>query len=276
MKALLRALGVAALAALGVALVAGTAVLYFGLYNVAGTEPHWGATVWVLDKAMRSSARIRATSLAVPALEDTARIASGADLYRQHCEPCHGGPGLAPQPFALGMVPLPANLAYTAREWPPQQLFWVVKHGIKMTGMPSWSFRLSDAQIWAIVAFLPAMARMTPGEYRALPPAASAAAAPTAPPRAPDARRGWLAIQQYACPTCHLIPGIATANAPVGPPLTGMAQRAFIAGVLPNTFENMTHWIRAPQQVAPHSAMPALGVSTQDAADIAAYLATLD
>ena len=64
--------------------------------------------------------------------------------------------------------------------------------------------------------------------------------------------------------------------APVGPPLAGIARRAFIAGVLPNTDDNMVRWLRAPQQIDPRSAMPTLGLGAQDAADIAAFLRTLD
>lgn len=73
-------------------------------------------------------------------------------------------------PFALGLTPLPAPLAQTAREWTPGELFWVVKHGIKMTGMPAWRFRLDDVQTWALVAFMrERLALLSPMDYRALP-----------------------------------------------------------------------------------------------------------
>ena len=91
----------------------------------------------------------------------------------------------------------------------------------------------------------------------------------------PDAERGKTAIHQYACVTCHAIPGIVGSNAPVGPPLAGIGTRAVIAGVLPNTGDAMIRWLRSPQSIRPQGAMPNLGVTEQDAADIAAYLATL-
>ena len=95
-----------------------------------------------------------------------------------------------------------------------------------------------------------------------------------APAKTPDI--GIEAINQYACVTCHEIPGIVGANAPVGPPLKGVASRVMLGGVLPNSPENMVLWLRHPQKVAPLSAMPDLGVTEQDARDIAAYLATLE
>ena len=90
-----------------------------------------------------------------------------------------------------------------------------------------------------------------------------------------DVQRGRVAIRQYACPTCHLIPGITGANATVGPPLKGIAGRSYLGGVLRNTPDQMVAWLRNPQRFAPLSAMPDLGVTEADARDIAAYLYTL-
>ena len=87
--------------------------------------------------------------------------------------------------------------------------------------------------------------------------------------------RGPLLIRSYGCSTCHTIAGVAGANGLVGPPLTGIAQRAYIAGVLPNAPENMVRWIQHPRAVDSLTAMPELGVSSADARDIAAYLYTL-
>ena len=95
-------------------------------------------------------------------------------------------------------------------------------------------------------------------------------------PGAGDARRGRQAIQQYACVTCHAIPGVVGSQAPVGPSLARIATRSFIAGVLPNSAENMELWLIAPQDVKPGTAMPDLDMSPRDAKDIAAYLATLN
>src|SRR6185437_2213912 len=90
-----------------------------------------------------------------------------------------------------------------------------------------------------------------------------------------DAHRGALAIQHYGCGSCHDIPGISLATGRVGPPLGGIADRAMIAGIVPNTPDEMVRWIVMPQSMSPGNAMPNLGVTDGEARDIAAYLYTL-
>jgi cytochrome c len=90
-----------------------------------------------------------------------------------------------------------------------------------------------------------------------------------------NVQRGAQLIPQYGCGSCHTIAGIDGAKGLVGPPLTGIADRAYIAGMLANNPDNMVTWIMHPQQVVPGNAMLDLGVSDADARDIAAYLYTL-
>jgi cytochrome c2 len=90
-----------------------------------------------------------------------------------------------------------------------------------------------------------------------------------------DAHRGAAVIEQYGCGSCHTIPGVRNAKGLVGPPLLWWSRRTFIAGELPNTPENLVRWVRAPQSVEPHTAMPTLGLSDRQARDVAAYLYTL-
>ena len=267
------------------AALTGAAVILGGLYDISATDQHLAPTYKVLDTALRRAVKRRADELEVPPLDGAGTIERGLSLYHEHCVQCHGAPGVAPQPFALGLTPLAANLAYTAREWGAAELFWVVKNGIKMTAMPAWEFRLSDAEMWAVVAFMEKLPELSPMDYRAalarLRPAAApsqaqtgAAEAEVAPGTASVAR-GRQAMLQYACVTCHRIPGVVGPNAPVGPPLEGIGTRAFIAGVLPNEPHHMVRWLRSPQAVNPLSAMPDLGVGERDARDMAAFLATL-
>ena len=87
-----------------------------------------------------------------------------------------------------------------------------------------------------------------------------------------DVARGRQLIYGYNCGSCHTIPGVAEAKGTVGPPLQGFGNRYYIAGSLVNTPEHLFRWIREPQQVEPGTAMPDLGVTEKQAADIAAYL----
>jgi len=92
------------------------------------------------------------------------------------------------------------------------------------------------------------------------------------PDLAGDPERGRLLLRQYGCASCHNIPGVATAGGNVGPPLDGVARRVYLGGVLPNTPENMSRWIRAPRQFDPLTAMPAMQVPEAEAQDMVAYL----
>ena len=87
-----------------------------------------------------------------------------------------------------------------------------------------------------------------------------------------DPVRGGREIVAAGCGACHEIAGIAGARGRVGPPLTGFAQRAYIAGVVPNTADNLVQWIQNPQSIEPRTAMPNLGLDQQTARDIAAFL----
>lgn len=103
---------------------------------------------------------------------------------------------------------------------------------------------------------------------------ASATDPPTAAPGG-DAAHGKALIGAFGCGACHEIPGVSGADGLVGPPLTSIGRRTVIAGVLPNTPENLEHWLMAPQSVVPGNAMPDMGIKQDEARDVAAYLYTL-
>jgi cytochrome c2 len=90
-----------------------------------------------------------------------------------------------------------------------------------------------------------------------------------------DPGNGPIAMRRYGCPSCHTIPGVPGAYGLVGPSLGGIASRMYIAGMLPNTPENMLLWIQAPQGVNPRTAMPNMGIPEPEARDIVGYLYTL-
>ncbi len=86
------------------------------------------------------------------------------------------------------------------------------------------------------------------------------------------AARGESVIVDKSCGSCHTIPGISGARGVVGPPLLFFSRRTMIAGQLPNSPENLIRWVRSPQSVEPDTAMPNLGLTEQEARDVAAYL----
>ncbi|HEY0848056.1 MAG TPA: c-type cytochrome [Noviherbaspirillum sp.] len=267
----------------GLAAAAGAAFVYAGIYNIAATEQHTAPVYWLLDYAMRRSVKQRSDEVAPPDLRDAPRIRRGFVLYRAKCVQCHGAPGISPDDLGFGMTPAPASLVATAREWSATEIYWVVRNGIKMSGMPGWEYRLNNDDIWNIVAFVQRLPTLSPKDYEqwiaAIPADAAEQGAAQRSSAAilhqGDPEAGRRAIGQYLCATCHRIPGIVGASKHVGPPLDRIATRKYIAGILPNTRENMIRWLQDPKQVDPLSAMPALGVREQDARDMAAFLSTL-
>jgi mono/diheme cytochrome c family protein len=263
------------LAVLAVLGLGGVAFVYSGLYDISATDQHLPPTFHAMKKTMERSVERRARDIPVPGdLGSATQLVRGLALFRAHCVQCHGAPGVAPEPFALALRPLPTPLVHSGREREPGYLYWVVKQGIKMTAMPSWEMRMSEDDMWAVVAFMRRLPHLSPAQYAALhaPPLEPADIPATGPP---DAQRGKRAMLQYACVACHQIPGVTGAEAAVGPPLHGVGSRKVIGGVLDNTPDNMARWLMAPREYAPGSAMPNLGVTSRDAADMAAYLATL-
>jgi mono/diheme cytochrome c family protein len=143
-------------------------VVLGGVYGLAALHQHTGPVYAVLDLARIRSIEARAKNIDPPPLADPARVKLGLRIYRDNCLPCHGAPGVPPEDFGKGMLPTPTNLVQIARERSPEYLYWVVENGIRMTGMPAWKFRLSGEEIWAVVAFMEQLPRLSPREYAAL------------------------------------------------------------------------------------------------------------
>jgi mono/diheme cytochrome c family protein len=262
------------------AVVGGILFIYSGIYNVAALDQHGRITNWLLHTVALNSIERRARDVKIPDLGDRAKIARGLIVYRQDCEQCHGAPGAAPAAFAMGLMPGPPPMIQVAREWPANEIYWVVRNGLKMTAMPPWRYRMTDGQLWDVVAFVETLPKLTPTQYQARVKAEggsvkAAGDEATDPSGVGDPRRGKLALQQYACAACHVIPGVIAPAGRVGPVLTGMSERSIVAGLQANTPENMIEWIRHPDKVSPGTAMPDMGVTEQDARDMAAYLGTL-
>ena len=132
----------------------GAAFIYSGGFNVAATSPHWPVTSWAMETVRVHSIKMHATGIVPPNnLDDQAKVVMGTEHFAAHCAVCHGAPGVPKGEIAEGLYPPPANLAAAAQRYTPAELFWIIKNGIKMTGMPSWSDH-SDDELWATVAFL--------------------------------------------------------------------------------------------------------------------------
>jgi len=239
------------------AAVAAGAVVYGGLYNVGATWQHWQVTHTVLETAMRHSVRRRARDIAEPPLDDGQRVLRGAACFRDKCVQCHGAPGVAQGDIGRSMQPLPGPLVDAPLHWRARELYWVTRHGIKMSGMPAWEYRLTEAELWDVVAFMQQLPLLSAPAYAEMlqraPSAPACGRGPATPlANAPvDAERGRQALHQYACSACHVIPGVTGSSPHVGPTLDGIGSRKLIAGTLPNTPDNLVLWLMKTQQVKP-------------------------
>jgi mono/diheme cytochrome c family protein len=142
---------------LAIVIAVGAAVFFFGgFFNVAASEPSLGIVNWALVQVRMASVD-RRSDLASPVdLSSPEVVRAGARAFSDRgCVNCHGAPGVKWQKFSEGLNPDPPDLKEIAHEREPAQLFWVVKHGIKMTGMPSFgAIGTDDNEIWSIVAFV--------------------------------------------------------------------------------------------------------------------------
>lgn len=169
--------GAAAIGALALAVllgVVGLFVVYSGAYNVAATEEHVSFVRWAFDTTFQNSVERRATEVAAPETLTAAMISAGAGSYKSMCQHCHGAPGAERAGWASGMRPLPPHLTEAAAHWKIEEVFWLVRHGAKMTGMPAFGPTHDDQTLWSIAAFIKELPGMTPERYAELGSAGSA------------------------------------------------------------------------------------------------------
>ena len=139
-----------------------------GLYNVAATNPHFKLTNALLHTVMRYSVKARASGIATPPLDDPALIEQGFADYREMCQVCHGAPGIDPDEAGKGLTPRPPDLTRTAGRWSDAELFWIIKNGVRMTGMPAWGPTHDDARLWSMVAFVRRLPSLSARDYASL------------------------------------------------------------------------------------------------------------
>jgi len=152
-----------------VAVIAGFMFVWFGVFNVSASDKHWAITNTFLEIVRDRSISARAETMQVPDLTDVTRIKRGAANYGAMCAQCHLAPGVDSSELYEGLNPKPPVL-YKNADFAnkPNETFWVVKNGIKMTGMPAWGINNSDEQIWDMIALVSALDNMTATQYQEL------------------------------------------------------------------------------------------------------------
>jgi mono/diheme cytochrome c family protein len=170
-----------AIGALAVIFGVGAAVYFFGgFYSVAGTQEDPTIVHWALAQVREASISRHAHDTPPAGLDDPAKVQAGAREFAKHgCANCHGAPGVNWAKFSEGLKPDPPDLKEVVNEVTPSQLFWVIKNGINMTGMPSFKLAgVKDDDIWLIVAFLKQLPKIKEADYKAWTAPAAAAPAP--------------------------------------------------------------------------------------------------
>ncbi len=160
----------AVIGALAIVVAIGAAIFFFGgFYSVAGTAEEPGVVAWALINVRQASIDRHATDQPPISLDDPATVQAGARAFAARgCTNCHGGPGVGWAKFSEGLRPDPPDLKDIAKEREPRQLFWVVKNGVKMTGMPSFgSIGTPDQEIWTIAAFIKKLPTVSEADFKA-------------------------------------------------------------------------------------------------------------
>jgi mono/diheme cytochrome c family protein len=163
------------LATLGITAI--SVIIYSGVVDVAADEPHGKFVYWLLEQTRENSIAKASANITVPDLSDFELLLSGGADYGFMCASCHLAPGQKESDMSLGLYPAPANLSITdeehikhggSNEFAQARNFWIIKHGIKASGMPAWGKTHDDQRIWAMVAFLERLPALTPEQYQIL------------------------------------------------------------------------------------------------------------
>jgi cytochrome c553 len=136
-----------------------------GIYNAGASSPHTKLTEWITHDTMIHSVKRQAKGVTPPVWTSGSQLLAGFCAYETHCVACHGAAAVARQQWVNGMEPQPPYLLDEQQRFTPGQLFWIIKNGIKMTGMPAWRESMSDRQIWNVVAWIEASAKLPPESY---------------------------------------------------------------------------------------------------------------
>jgi mono/diheme cytochrome c family protein len=157
-----------AIAVIAVAVSIGAAAaawfVFSGRYDVGADTPHWDVTRRLIEFVRDRSIAARARDVEVPDLRDEQIVLRGAGQYAAMCANCHLAPEQEDSEIRPGLYPRPPNL--TEQRFDPKTVFWVTKHGLKMSGMPAWGVGHDDETIWSIVAFVNKLPGLSAEHYK--------------------------------------------------------------------------------------------------------------
>lgn len=152
----------------GIALVAGAMVVVSGIVPIKASSGHWEITRWFLSFSMSRSVATWSLGVDSPPEANRAQLLKGAGHYQTGCVQCHGSPERGPNPIARALTPEPPALQQAVSQWDSEELFYIVMHGVKLTGMPAWPELQRSDEVWAMVAFLRQLPGLDKTEYREL------------------------------------------------------------------------------------------------------------
>jgi mono/diheme cytochrome c family protein len=145
----------------------GLLYIYSGAYNIAATDEHTGLVRWALNTTQEQSIHARAGDVTISLPADSAALRRGFQAYTEMCVVCHGAPGQERGWMGQGMNPEPPDLSHAAEEFSAEEVYWIIRHGIKMAGMPALEPTHSEEEILELVAFVEQLPEMTEAEYQA-------------------------------------------------------------------------------------------------------------
>ena len=155
------------IAAFVVSALAAFLVMISGAYNVAATAPHSELERLIFSSTMRHSVRAHAGKESREAWSED-QVRSGFEEYDEMCIICHAAPGKEHSDIRKGLQPEPPNLAEAVKQWNNAELFWIIKNGVKMTGMPAFGPTHSDEKIWNIVGFVRRLPQTSAQQFKAM------------------------------------------------------------------------------------------------------------
>jgi cytochrome c553 len=190
----------------GVAVFLAIVLVLSGVVPIGASSGHWRITAALLDFAKVRSVSTHSWGIHAPPLEDQALVLRGAGHYESACLSCHGAPGRGASPVTNATTPHPPPLPGRLERWTAEQLFTIVKHGIKFTGMPAWPMQQRDDEVWAMVAFLRRMPALDGSGYRALAYGETASGDESAGLNSDSANQPPQEVRQI-CARCHTLDG---------------------------------------------------------------------